>query len=214
MQSRLHKLGPSPPGRLPVDPGRRWFATAHPDDQILIGAARDGLNQLRPGTWDIVSACIDGNLASAFNAALATDYPACSSTFSAFSLTVLSGSVTYSSGNYTFNTNTGATETVAYTPSCVSALESTTLTASVCSSLEQNLNLEDGATASCVYATNCTCHSVVSNVDTTSGTYTVSGSTITDDTGSSYGFCVSGNTMTQREPIEGNAYGVIQLKKR
>jgi hypothetical protein len=49
---------------------------------------------------------------------------------------------------------------------------------------------------------------------TEGSTYTVSGSTITDDTGSSYDFCVSGNTMTQREPIEVNAYGVIQLKKR
>jgi hypothetical protein len=48
MQSSLHKLGSSRPCRLPVDPGRRWFATAQPDHQTLIGAARDGLNQLRP----------------------------------------------------------------------------------------------------------------------------------------------------------------------
>jgi len=47
-QSSLHKLGPSLPCRLPVGPGRRWFATAQPDHQTLIGAARDGLNQLRP----------------------------------------------------------------------------------------------------------------------------------------------------------------------
>lgn len=129
-------------------------------------------------------------------------------------MTVLSGSVTYSSGNYSYNSITGAAETIAYTPACVSALQGNTLTASVCSSLEQNLNSEPGTTATCTYATNCNCHSVISNVDTTSGTYTVSGSTITEDGGSSYDFCVSGNTMTQRQQIEGNAYGVTQLKKR
>src|SRR5450631_800228 len=37
MQSSLHKLGPSPPCRLPVGPGRRWFATAQPNHQTLIG---------------------------------------------------------------------------------------------------------------------------------------------------------------------------------
>src|SRR5664279_4346574 len=47
MQSGLHKLGSSPPCRLLVGPGRRWFATAQPDHQTLIGAARDGLNHLR-----------------------------------------------------------------------------------------------------------------------------------------------------------------------
>ena len=166
------------------------------------------------GTWDIVSACIDGNLVSAFNAAIAADYPSCSSTFTAFVVTALSGSVTYSSGNYVYNSISGAAETVAYTPACVSALQGNTLTASVCSSLEQNLNNETGATATCTYATNCNCHSVISNADTTSGTYTVSGSTIIEDSGSSYDFCVSGNTMTQRQQMEGNAYGVAQLKKR
>ncbi|HEX7508337.1 MAG TPA: hypothetical protein VF550_16295 [Polyangia bacterium] len=83
-----------------------------------------------------------------------------------------------------------------------------------CSSLEQNLNSQPGATATCTYATNCNCHSVVSNVNTTSGTYTISGSSITEDSGSSYDFCVSGNTMSQREQIEGNAYGITQMKKR
>jgi len=166
------------------------------------------------GTWDIVSACIDGNLVSASNAALAAQYPSCSNTFSEFGVTALSGSVTYSSGTYLYNSITGAAETVAYTPACVSALEGVTLTASVCSSLEQNLNMEPGATATCTYATNCNCHSVISNTGTSSGTYTVSGSTITEDSGDSYDFCVSGNTMTQREQIEGNAYGITQLKKR
>ena len=166
------------------------------------------------GTWDIVSACIEGNLVSAFNAAIAVDYPSCASIFSAFNVTVLSGSATYSSGNYTYNSINGAAETVVYTPACVSAIQSTTLTASVCSSLEQDLNSETGATATCTYASNCTCHSVISNVDTSSGTYTIGGSSITEDSGQSYEFCVSGNTMSQRQQIEGSAYGITQLKKR
>jgi hypothetical protein len=51
-------------------------------------------------------------------------------------------------------------------------------------------------------------------VGTSSGVYTVSGATIDEDSGTSYDFCVSGNTMTEREQIEGNAYGIVQLKKR
>jgi hypothetical protein len=166
------------------------------------------------GTWDIVSACIEGNLVSAFNAALAADEPSCGSTLSAYSVNVLSGWITYSAGNCTSDTISESAETLAYTPACISALAGTTLDASVCSSLEQSLNSEPGTTATCTYATNCNCHSVVSNAGSSSATYTVSGSTITEDSGSSYDFCVSGNTMSQRQQIEGSAYVITQLKKR
>lgn len=166
------------------------------------------------GTWDIVSACIEGDLVSAFNAALAKDYPSCAGAFSAYNMTILSGSVTYSSGNYAYDSRMEADSTVVYTPACVSALQGTTLTASVCSGVEQNFNSRPGTTATCTYATNCTCHSLASHADTTSGTYTISGSSITEDSGSNYDFCVSGNTMSQRQQIEGNAYGITQLKRR
>jgi hypothetical protein len=80
--------------------------------------------------------------------------------------------------------------------------------------MEQNLKTQPGTTATCTYATNCTCRTVASNADTTSGAFTISGSSITEDSGSSYDFCINGNTMIQRQQIEGNAYGVTQLKKR
>jgi hypothetical protein len=166
------------------------------------------------GTWDIVSACIEGDLVAAENADMAADYPSCRNTFSAASVDFMSGSVTYGAGEYTYDAKQQATETFAYTPACVSDLGGVTLNASVCSSLAQGLNSHSGVTATCSFATNCACRMVVADTNTTSGTYEVSGTTIDEDNGSSYDFCVSGNTMTQRQAIRGDAYGVVQLKKR
>ena len=165
------------------------------------------------GTWDLVSACIEGDLVSALNSQVAASGAACGNTFSAASV-ALGGSVTYGGGNYSFNATMSVAETFAYTPACVLALGGTALTASVCSQLQQGLNAQDGSTITCTYATNCNCRGTVTKINTTSGTYTVSGSTISEDSGSIYQYCVSGNTMTQRELIEGNAYGVTQMKKR
>jgi hypothetical protein len=166
------------------------------------------------GTWDVMASCIEGNLVSALNAQLGADYSACGNAYTAASV-ALTGSVTYGAGNYNFDAAMEVVEAFAYTPACVSAISGgTALSASVCSQLEQSLNGTAGTTATCTYATNCSCHAIVSQTNTTSGTFTVSGSTITEDSGTSYQFCVSGNTMTQRELIEGNVYGVVQMRKR
>jgi hypothetical protein len=166
------------------------------------------------GTWDITSACIDGDLTAAANAEMAADYPDCANMFTASSVNRLTGSVTYKTGTYTYDSVMEVSQTVAYTPACVLALAGGTLSATVCSELEAGLNDEPGTTATCTYATNCTCHATIVGTSTTSGTYTVNGSTISEDTGTSYEFCVTGDTMTQREQIVGSAYGVTDLKKR
>ena len=167
------------------------------------------------GTWDVVSVCVDGDLVSAFNASMATDYAACGNTFTAANL-ALAGSVTYGAGKYTFDATMAVIESVAYTPACVSALSGgATLNASACSQMQVNLNNEAGTKGTCTYAgTNCSCQATVTRTNTSTGSYTLSGSTITEDSGTSYQFCVSGSTMIQREVVEGNAYGVTQMKKR
>jgi hypothetical protein len=50
--------------------------------------------------------------------------------------------------------------------------------------------------------------------NTSSGGFTVTGSTITEAGGDSYTFCVNGSSMTQRELVAGSAYGVTSMKKR
>ena len=167
------------------------------------------------GTWDLTSMCIDGDLVSGLNAEMAADYPACGDTFSAASV-AFGGSVTYGAGKYSFDATMEITETFAYTPACVSELSGgVALSASVCTQLEQGLNREAGGKATCSYAgTNCNCQGTLTQTNTTSGTYTFSGATIIEDSGTSYGFCVSGDTMTQRESVAGDAYGVTQMKKR
>jgi hypothetical protein len=166
------------------------------------------------GTWDIVSACLEGDLLASLNAAAGADYPDCAGGVSAASVT-LTGSVTYGAGTYSYDAQSNVAETVTYTPKCYSSVSpGSTLSTSTCNGIQQALILDAGATASCTYATSCNCQLTVANVNTSSGTYQVSGSTITEDTGSSYDFCVNGNTMTQRELIEDNVYGISQMKKR
>jgi hypothetical protein len=167
------------------------------------------------GTWDVVAVCVDGDLVSAFNTGMAAQYSACGNTFTAANL-ALAGSVTYGAGKFSFDATTALVESLAYTPACVSALSSgVALSASVCGQMQQNLNKETGTKGNCTYTgTNCNCQATVTLPNTSSGTYTVSGSTIIESGGSSYDFCVNGDTMTQREAVEGNAYGVTQMKKR
>lgn len=167
------------------------------------------------GTWELVTLCVEGDLVSGLNADMATEDPACANTFSAARL-AMGGQVTYGDGNYSFDATMEMAETITYTPACVSAVRpGLVLSASVCGQLEDGLNREPGSKMTCSYTgTSCDCQGTLVHVNNTSGTYTVDGSTITEDSGTSYEYCVSGGTMTQREVVAGGVYGITQMKKR
>jgi hypothetical protein len=167
------------------------------------------------GTWKVTAVCTDGDLVAGLNAEIAADYSACGNTFTAASA-ALGGSVTYGTGEYSFDATMEIVEVFAYTPACFSQISGgVALSAGVCSQLQQGLNSEPGGKATCSYdGTNCSCQGTITYQNTTSGTYTISGSTIVEDSGTTYDYCIDGDTMSQREIIAGNAYGVTQMKKR
>jgi hypothetical protein len=167
------------------------------------------------GTWDIASICVEGDLTAAYNAEMSADYPACGSTFISANVAG-AGSVTYGAGNFSFNATMQAAMSLAYTPDCVSAASGgATSSASTCGQTAATLDNEPETAATCSYTgTNCNCSMTITHANTDSGLYTVSDSTIAESGGSTYTFCVNGNTMIQREQISGNAYGVTTMKKR
>jgi hypothetical protein len=167
------------------------------------------------GTWSLTGACIDGDLVAALNAEMAADYPACADTYSAAGV-ALGGSVTYGDGKYTFDATMEIIQSFTYTPACVAQLSNgVALSAAVCSQLEQGLNRESGGKATCSYVgTNCDCEGTLTQTNDTSGSYSISGSTIIEDSGTTYQFCVEGASMSQREVVAGNVYGITQMTRR
>ena len=167
------------------------------------------------GTWDIVSLCVDGDLNAAVNDQVAENDPACADLVSNAKLSG-SGSVTYGAGTVSYNGRFQVQFAASYTPACVSALAGgASLNAAVCGQIQTNLNKEEGKAGTCSFTgENCVCQFTMSPPITRSYSYTVSGATISEVGSDSYSFCVNGNTMTQREQIAGDAYGVTQLKKR
>jgi hypothetical protein len=167
------------------------------------------------GIWEIQSICSEGDFVAAFNAEMAADFSACGSVFTSAKLAG-AGSVTYGGGTVTYDCTTRMAMSLTYTPSCFSAATGgLTASASTCSQNATRMSNEPGGAATCSYAgENCSCDTTLTKVNTTTDSYSVSGSTITEGGGDSYTFCVGGNTMVEREQVSGNAYAVMTLEKR
>jgi hypothetical protein len=167
------------------------------------------------GTWDLAGVCVEGDLAASADAQLSSKYAACAGSIT--NATVAGGgSVTYSGGNATYDAKEELVSTLAYSPACVAAISSgATLSASVCTQVQSNLNAETNTKGNCSYdGSHCNCTMTVTNPDTVTHTFSVSGSTISESDGSSYQFCVNGSSMSQRQSVGGSTYIISQFSKR
>jgi len=165
------------------------------------------------GTWDIVSVCVDGNLAAVANTTYATNSKECSNLCAAATLTAR-GSMTYGSGSVQPNVILSITETLEMTASCYAALFDTTWSSAACTSVAQMLNQQSGTTASCSPG-NSSCDCVYTTAATaTTDTYTVNGNSLVASDGTTTEFCVQGSTMIQRDAYGNNTYVVTQFSKR
>jgi hypothetical protein len=167
------------------------------------------------GTWNIADICTENSVASIMNEVYGAKASSCGDIVKSASLT-MTGTVTYSSGTITYNTNTVVAGTLSLSSTCISDLAGSTVTvnASVCSALQTSMNSSDGMSGTCsLSGSSCNCSLTESTSDSSSDTYTVSGSTITEDGGDSYDFCVSGNSMSERSDSSTYGYAMLSLTK-
>ncbi len=165
------------------------------------------------GTWDIVSVCIQGDLASAANSSYAGDSAECSNLCTGATLAA-QGSVTYGAGSVQPNAILSLTETLAMTAGCYAALTGETWSSTSCATFAQGLNQQSGTTATCSPgSTMCNC-AYVTALSSTVDTYTVNGSLLVASDGTTTEFCVQGSTMTQRDSFGNDTYAVTQFRKQ
>jgi hypothetical protein len=177
------------------------------------------------GTWELGTLCVVGSVTNALNALLA-DYPSCANTFTEGRLES-TGSVTYTATNFTRTGSVHLTGKMKITSACFGEqLMGAALTAQSCGSYAQVAPAAMAAqcsaggsactvTVSCGYeGTTCNCDADMAQQIADSGTYTVSGTTLTESTGGSYSFCVNGNQLSQSGEVYEGVAGVAYLNKK
>jgi len=167
------------------------------------------------GTWNIAGMCTENSVTSILNGDYRSQASSCGDIVKSASLT-MTGTMTYSSGTITYNTNTVVTSNLLLSSTCISDLAGSTVTvsASLCSALQTSMNSSDGMSGTCsLSGSNCGCSLTQSISDSSSDTYTVSGSTITEGGGDSYDFCASGKSMSERADSSTYGYAVLSLTK-
>ncbi len=173
------------------------------------------------GTWQYTSACSDPDMTTTANQQIAAQYPTCSTMFTSVALS-LGGSVTLGSGTYSQAITESLVTQMSLNSACFAAVNSgVSLSATTCNQYQTGLNRVTGASATCGYdGANCNCADSLSRQDNESGTYTVSGLTMTStsvDAGvsqtTSADFCVQGNSMTMREVSDGGITSISHLSK-
>jgi len=171
------------------------------------------------GTWDIESVCLDGDLVAAYNANLSQS---CANQITRANLSA-TGSATYgvdpvfSHPTVTYEATTVLQVSETYTPACaLDVYGYATLDSNTCAQIEETLqNYDQEKQVTCSFTgTNCACNVTIKHLNTTTDTYAVNGSDITEGDASTYAFCVSGNTMTQRENFDDKVNVVTRAKMR
>ena len=172
------------------------------------------------GDWDLFSLCVDGDLTAALDMGIAVQEPSCTNTLLGANLSG-GGSVSYLVKDYSDPVVTYADEfatasTASFPPAWSSALAGgASSDTSVCKQVQTNLSNQPGTDATCSLTDgNCVCQATVTTRATQTHSYTLNGTTITEDGEAPYSYCAKGNSMLQRRLIDGNTYKVIKLQKR
>jgi hypothetical protein len=167
------------------------------------------------GTWDIVAVCTDGNIADEYNK---DESPECSGLHESVTLAA-AGSVKYVTSSVVYKGQVQESASTDYSPSCAEATQGiTALDSDTCHELQlANTDSRTGKVARCKFeGGNCRC--IETRTVDVGGAYVyraiANGTSILEEDGSVYDFCIEGNTMRQRENIYGDAYVVTTLKRQ
>ena len=163
------------------------------------GGALDGT------TWQLDSVCTIGGVAAALNQAEFPWTAACSGAVTSASLSA-TGTVSFANGTQTNNVTTITQGTMVLTPACAGAMGGvtiTTLDASTCTLIGQEISSTAGDTGTCTLAgSNCSCSVTITGTDTTSTSYTISGTSVTYANGDNpTDYCVSGSSLSASQAL-------------
>jgi hypothetical protein len=167
------------------------------------------------GIWQIQSSCAP-ELDSSLSAALG--FPACADAIHLLSANQLGTFTLGSDGSYSEQSTLDMDMQTALSLACANAVTATTMTAAdmpaFCSNYESGMRASPEVTeVSCaVSGEQCVCTTVVHYEFADSGTYTVSGTTLTTDRGATLSYCVQNDLLTMRETTDtlGDTYRTFQ----
>jgi hypothetical protein len=176
------------------------------------------------GTWDIVAVCTDGDIANEYDK---VELPACRGVRKSVTLAA-AGSVFYNGYAATYHGQVQEVVLMDYSPSCTQATQGmSSLDPDACNELQRrNTDSKVGKVTKCKFeGGNCKCTETTTAEVGGSYAYGLTngvvidglltgGTRIVEEDGSVYDFCITGDTMVQRENIYGDAYVVTTLKKR
>ena len=164
------------------------------------------------GTWNVKNACAQNDVASSMNNYLASQSPKCSDAVKSADAT-MTGTVQFASGTVTYDTKTVINMNATLSASCLSSQGVPIANAATCNAVASGM-ASQGVTGTCTPSgSTCVCALTSTQTNTSSDTYTVSGSTFTEGSGNSYPFCVKGNSMTVQESTPETGDGVLTLSK-
>jgi hypothetical protein len=165
------------------------------------------------GDWEVASTCLGTSFAQLLNDSFAAQSPDCAGAAKSASLSA-SGTVAYHAGTVAYNMTISTTTSFSFTEACLQALAPGVTADASCAALAPSPG-DPEETGSCSFSGSaCSCTGASTSPDTSVSSYTVSGATITESSGATYEFCVSGTTMSQRVALVGTNYGVMTLSRQ
>jgi len=165
------------------------------------------------GTWDLASMCVEGGLPAAIDGAMATDWPSCANSTKSAHMTVAE-SQTFSVGTLEYQWTSTQGATVSYSAACM-AEGAGTPNAGTCQLVGATYSMAGGTTGGCAWTgSSCNCNYTQVSSEHVSTTYTINGSTLVDQNGPDFEFCVSGGALSERVPIDSKHYQVLRLTRR
>ena len=170
------------------------------------------------GTWTVVGVCLDGDLAAAENGLRSA---ACATQTTGADVSA-TGSAMYTAATASadavviYNETTTERSTESISPACATdSYGVTTLDANGCAQIQTTLKNGDAEkTVACsLSGGNCDCRVTIMHVSKVQNLITITGSNIVESDDTTYDFCVTGNTMLQRQMLAGNVSAITHLEK-
>lgn len=166
------------------------------------------------GTWEIASACIEGDLQAALNDGLS---PECANSVTAVDWSE-TGTVSFNSGTVSRTGTTVRATSISYLPACASAIcKCDGASIGGCQEMQKiNQNGDPDRQVTCKHTdTSCDCSAKTTKDISGESTYTVNGTSLDEAGRLEISFCVAGDSLIQREPLYGtNVFLVKHLRKR
>ncbi len=175
------------------------------------------------GTWAVTSTCVSGDFVAYLNNAMSSGgtVPAVCKNMFQNATVDMTGTMTFAGGVLTSDTTSTIRFQAVITPACASNLTGTTMStmsASMCSTIESQMAGSFGTVTCSVKAGNCSCDIVETSTSSDDQDYVISGKQVVDPNGNNdpMDYCVAGTTLTlgQVSPDDPSVKMVITLRRQ